>query len=130
MLGSGGVIVLDDSVDMVEAAANLAHFYAHESCGQCTPCREGADWCVDILERIVEGHGRPEDPELLLRICTYASQRHDDLPARRRLRAADLQHGQEVRRRLRPPHRDRDPPPPEEEAPVLPWAGGLPGFGH
>ncbi|MFZ5787623.1 MAG: NADH-quinone oxidoreductase subunit NuoF, partial [Acidobacteriota bacterium] len=58
MLGSGGVIVLDDSVDMVGAAANLAHFYAHESCGQCTPCREGSDWCMDILDRILDGRGR------------------------------------------------------------------------
>ena len=74
MLGSGGVIVLDETVDMVETAANLAHFYAHESCGQCTPCREGADWAKDILDRIVAGHGRPEDPETLLRICRFASQ--------------------------------------------------------
>ncbi len=73
MLGSGGVIVLDEDVDMVEVAANLAHFYAHESCGQCTPCREGSDWTVDVLERILDGHGLDQDPETLLRICRFAS---------------------------------------------------------
>lgn len=51
MLGSGGVIVLDDSVDMVWALKNLARFYAHESCGQCTPCREGTGWIAKILSR-------------------------------------------------------------------------------
>lgn len=51
MLGSGGVIVMDDSVDMVWALKNLARFYAHESCGQCTPCREGTGWIAKILSR-------------------------------------------------------------------------------
>lgn len=74
MLGSGGVIVMDDTVDMVQVARNLAHFYAHESCGQCTPCREGADWCLDILTRLTQGFGHPADPDQLLRICRYASQ--------------------------------------------------------
>jgi len=57
MLGSGGIIVLDDAADMVDVADNIAHFYAHESCGQCTPCREGADWCMDILDRMMIGTG-------------------------------------------------------------------------
>jgi NADH-quinone oxidoreductase subunit F len=61
MLGSGGIIVLDDSVDMVEMALLLAKFYAHESCGQCTPCREGTKWLVQILEAIYEGRGHPDD---------------------------------------------------------------------
>ncbi len=74
MLGSGGVIVMDETVDMVWALENLMKFYAHESCGQCTPCREGADWALDVVRRIRRGHGRPEDMETLLRIARFASQ--------------------------------------------------------
>ena len=69
MLGSGGVIVMDDSVCMVDTALNLARFYAHESCGQCTPCREGCWWMAGILERLEAGGGRAEDVDLLLDIC-------------------------------------------------------------
>ena len=69
MLGSGGVIVMDDTTCIVRAAARLAKFYAHESCGQCTPCREGVPWVHKILERIEEGRGRPEDTDLLLELC-------------------------------------------------------------
>ena len=65
-LGSAGIIVLDDSADMVDAVLNLMRFYAHESCGQCTPCREGTPWVVKVLERIMSGHGRAEDLDLLL----------------------------------------------------------------
>ena len=69
MLGSAGVIVMDDSVCMVDAGLNLAKFYAHESCGQCTPCREGCWWMAGILKRLEEGNGRVEDCDLLLDIC-------------------------------------------------------------
>jgi NADH-quinone oxidoreductase subunit F len=65
MAGSGGIIVLDDTDQIVDVALNLAQFYAHESCGQCTPCREGTLWLEKMLHRIKEGHGRPEDVELL-----------------------------------------------------------------
>ena len=65
-LGSAGIIVLDDSTDMVDAVLNLMRFYAHESCGQCTPCREGTPWVVKVLERIMAGQGRAEDLDLLL----------------------------------------------------------------
>lgn len=65
MLGSGGVIVLDDSVDMVWALKNLARFYAHESCGQCTPCREGTGWISKILNRAYADGAGPEDVALL-----------------------------------------------------------------
>ena len=68
MLGSGAVIVIDDRWCMVKVAARLAKFYAHESCGQCTPCREGTTWTYKILKRIEAGGGRPEDPDLLLDI--------------------------------------------------------------
>ena len=70
MLGSGGVIVMDESVDMVWALENLLVFYAHESCGQCTPCREGSDWSVDVVRRIRRGNGRPTDIDTLRRIAT------------------------------------------------------------
>ena len=74
MLGSGGLIVMDETVDMVWALENLLTFYAHESCGQCTPCREGSDWAVDIVRRIRCGQGRQGDIETLHRIARFASQ--------------------------------------------------------
>jgi len=66
MLGSGGVIVFDDSADMVYQIMRLAKFYAHESCAQCTQCREGTAWTVKILERILAGQGTTKDLDLLL----------------------------------------------------------------
>ena len=66
MLGSGGVIVFDDSADMVYQIMRLARFYAHESCAQCTQCREGTAWTTRILQRILAGQGKPADLELLL----------------------------------------------------------------
>ncbi|MDC0359061.1 NADH-quinone oxidoreductase subunit NuoF [Oligoflexia bacterium] len=68
-LGCAGFMVLDDSVDVVEVALNLAHFYAHESCGQCTPCREGGHWIEKIFHRIAEGEGRAGDLELIEDLC-------------------------------------------------------------
>ena len=65
MLGSGAVIVMDDSRDMVECLLRLSYFYSHESCGQCTPCREGTGWLWRVVHRIQNGQGRPEDIELL-----------------------------------------------------------------
>ena len=65
MAGSGGVIVLDDSRDMVWTLNNINEFYAHESCGQCTPCREGALWMKKITERMLDGGGVVEDPRTL-----------------------------------------------------------------
>lgn len=69
MLGSGGVIVMDDTTDMVDALYNILRFYHHESCGQCTPCREGTGWLEKIVGRIRAGHGRTEDLDLCLEIC-------------------------------------------------------------
>ena len=69
MAGSGGVIVMDETTCMVWAGTNIMEFYAHESCGQCTPCREGAAWVRDIFKRIEEGLGREGDLELLLDIA-------------------------------------------------------------
>ena len=64
-LGSGGCIVMDDSGCIVRASLRLAHFYRHESCGKCSPCREGTNWMEKILQRVVDGDGRIEDLELL-----------------------------------------------------------------
>ena len=69
MSGSGAIIVIDDSRDIVECLAKLAEFYAHESCGQCTPCREGSLWMNKALHRMTHGEGRPEDPEYLKHIA-------------------------------------------------------------
>ncbi|HHB12664.1 MAG TPA: NADH oxidoreductase (quinone) subunit F [Chromatiales bacterium] len=65
MLGSGAVIVMDETTDMVQALRRISRFYFSESCGQCTPCREGTGWLYRMLTRIVEGKGRPEDLEKL-----------------------------------------------------------------
>ncbi|MBO9323387.1 MAG: NADH-quinone oxidoreductase subunit NuoF, partial [Roseiflexus sp.] len=65
MLGSGGVIVLDESVSAVEVAYKMDEFFKHESCGKCTPCREGTYFLVKVLHRITHGHGRKEDIPLL-----------------------------------------------------------------
>ena len=65
LLGSAGCIVLDDTTCMVWLAENLLHFYRHESCGKCTPCREGTDWLHKILQRIERGEGRLQDLDLL-----------------------------------------------------------------
>jgi NADH-quinone oxidoreductase subunit F len=69
MSGSGAIIVLDDSADMVKALANIAEFYAHESCGQCTPCREGSLWVAKALHRLAHGEGRANDADYLVRIA-------------------------------------------------------------
>ena len=69
MVGSGGCMVLNEHTCIVHFAWRTAEFYAHESCGKCTPCREGTRWMVQILERILQGKGRMEDIDLLLEIC-------------------------------------------------------------
>ena len=75
MLGSAGIIVMDENTDMVDACYNLSKFYAHESCGQCTPCREGVPWMTTILGRITNGKGRRRDIDLLLDICKSIEKR-------------------------------------------------------
>ncbi|HWD43570.1 MAG TPA: NADH-quinone oxidoreductase subunit NuoF [Actinomycetota bacterium] len=69
LLGTGAVIVLSEDVCMVNACLNFMEFYAHESCGKCTPCREGTDWMAKILTRLETGQGRPDDMDLLRDIC-------------------------------------------------------------
>ena len=73
MLGSGAVVVFDEDTDMVKACLRLVRFFARESCGKCTPCREGTSWMEKILERILDGHGRPEDLDLLLDVTDNIS---------------------------------------------------------
>jgi NADH-quinone oxidoreductase subunit F len=60
---------MDDSVNMVEVCRNLMRFYKHESCGQCTPCREGTGWLVDVLDNLCAGRGKPEDVDLLVELA-------------------------------------------------------------
>ncbi len=70
MMGTGGVIVLDETRCMVHALLNIARFYRNESCGQCTPCREGTAWMVRLLERIQQGMAVPQDIDLLDSVAT------------------------------------------------------------
>ncbi|MEN9902299.1 MAG: NADH-quinone oxidoreductase subunit [Pseudomonadota bacterium] len=70
MLGSGAVIVMDETVCMVDVLDRLSFFYHEESCGQCTPCREGTNWLYQIVHRIENGEGKPEDLDMLLSICS------------------------------------------------------------
>jgi NADH-quinone oxidoreductase subunit F len=65
MLGSGGMVVIDEDTCMVDMARRIMHFYAHESCGWCIPCREGTIWLRKILERFHAGYGRPEDIDII-----------------------------------------------------------------
>ena len=69
MIGSGGVMVMDDTRNMLWALNNLNQFYAHESCGQCTPCREGSLWMNKMTTRMMNGEGIPQDPATLQNVA-------------------------------------------------------------
>jgi NADH-quinone oxidoreductase subunit F len=69
MLGSGAIIVVDDSVPVLDVALKTAKFYRHESCGKCTPCREGTNWTVKMLERIERGEATPMDLDIMASVC-------------------------------------------------------------
>ena len=73
MLGSGAIVVMDEDTDVVKACHRLVRFFARESCGKCTPCREGTTWLERILTRIIDGHGRPADVAALLDVCDNIS---------------------------------------------------------
>ena len=73
MLGSGAIVVMDSTTDIPRACHNLVRFFARESCGKCTPCREGTSWLEVILERILSGRGRPGDLDLLTDVCDNIS---------------------------------------------------------
>ena len=68
-IGTGGIMVMDEDTDLVKVLARIAHFYHHESCGQCTPCREGTGWMEKILQRIIRGEGSISDIDLLISIA-------------------------------------------------------------
>jgi NADH-quinone oxidoreductase subunit F len=68
MLGCGSVIVMDDRTNVVRQVRRMVDFYSHESCGQCTPCREGTTWAAKILRRVERGGGTPDDLDTLLEI--------------------------------------------------------------
>ena len=74
-LGTAAVIVMDKSADVVKAIARLSQFYKHESCGQCTPCREGTGWMWRVMERLVRGEARVEEIDMLLEV-TYQVEGH------------------------------------------------------
>lgn len=69
MFGSGGIVVLDETVDIVKLVENLIYFYHHESCGQCTPCREGLGWMLKIVKKLIAGEGSMADIDLLEELC-------------------------------------------------------------
>jgi len=73
MAGSAGVMVIDDATCIVQLALRTAAFYTHESCGKCTPCREGTSWEEKILQRILDGQGRPSDIDALLDVADNIS---------------------------------------------------------
>jgi NADH-quinone oxidoreductase subunit F len=73
MLGSGAIVVMDDTTDAVKACWRVVRFFARESCGKCTPCREGTSWLEKVLRRVLDGHGRPDDVALLLDVCDNIS---------------------------------------------------------
>jgi NADH-quinone oxidoreductase subunit F len=73
MLGSGAIVVMDETTDAVKAAWRVVRFFARESCGKCTPCREGTSWLEKILRRMLDGQGRPSDVDKLLDICDNIS---------------------------------------------------------
>lgn len=73
MLGSGAIVVMDQTTDAVKACWRVVRFFARESCGKCTPCREGTDWLEKVLRRMLDGHGRAEDLDLLLDVCDNIS---------------------------------------------------------
>lgn len=75
MMGTAGMLVMDEDTDMVSFLRRITHFYHHESCGQCTPCREGTGWLENLVTRIDEGEGKLSDLDLLLDICTQMEGR-------------------------------------------------------
>ena len=100
MLGSAGCIVFDDAQSIPKQVARLARFYAHESCAQCTQCREGTAWTTKIVERIVAGDGSHEDFDTLMDIAEQ-HDREDDLRAERLVRGPGRERAATVPRRVR-----------------------------
>jgi hypothetical protein len=109
MLGSGAVIVMDETVCMVKALERLSYFYYEESCGQCTPCREGSGWLYRVVHRIEHGEGPPGGP----RSPQSRHRQHDGqdhLRPRRCRRLAGAQLHQALQERVRIPHPEQEVP--------------------
>ncbi len=100
MSGSSAIIVMDDSTDIVEALANISEFYAHESCGQCTPCREGSLWMSKALHRLTHGEGRAARRRLSRQNRRQHSRRPHDLRLRRSLLLAGAKFRREIQGRI------------------------------
>ena len=83
MLGSAGTIVMDDSTCMVWMAQKLSYFYKHESCGKCSPCREGTGWMLRLLDKIEDGQGSRADLDMLFRCATRSAARRSARSATR-----------------------------------------------
>ncbi len=102
MLGSAGTIAIDDSTCMVWVARKLAFFYKHESCGKCSPCREGTGWLLRLLDKIEEGRGTERDLDILNTVCDSIAGKtvcaFGDAAA-----TPPFSHPQEVPRRVRVP---------------------------
>ena len=102
MLGSAGTIVIDDSTCMVWMARKLTYFYKHESCGKCSPCREGTGWMLRLLDKIEEGQGTEQDLEILSKVCDSIAGKTVCAVRRRRGHAPPV-HPHQVPRRVRVP---------------------------
>ena len=76
MAGSGGIVVFDETTDVVAFCATIMRFYGHESCGQCTPCREGTHWLARVMTRLAQGAGQPGDVDLLQYSGGHRRQHH------------------------------------------------------
>jgi NADH:ubiquinone oxidoreductase subunit F (NADH-binding) len=100
MLGSAAIIVMDDTTDIPKAVTNIAKFFAHESCGQCTPCREGTPWMHKMLKRILNGEGKKPTSRCSSR-WRARWERHDDLRVFRRAAIAPVSAIHEVPRGVR-----------------------------
>jgi NADH-quinone oxidoreductase subunit F len=75
MAGSGAVVYIDQSVNMAHCLANVVRFYAHESCGQCIPCREGTGWLSKLLDKLIAGHGEKKDVDNIHQIARQMEQK-------------------------------------------------------
>ncbi len=106
LLGSAAIVVLDDTTCMVWLAENLLHFYRHESCGKCTPCREGTDWLHKILQRIERGEGQMQDLDLLVEHLRQ-HRRQDAVRLRRRRGHAGADDAEAFPARVRIAHQGR-----------------------
>ena len=109
MLGSGAVVIMDETTSMVSMLRRISRFYYAESCGQCTPCREGTGWLYRVLCRIENGEGRQDDLDMLVDVANNIEGRTICALGRRRCVACAEFH-QALPRRIPVPHRSRQVP--------------------